>query len=181
MVSLFDMIKAYYNLINQEEDKSMSNFKIESKPAFTVAGIGTELTADYNDYAAMAAQKAAFWQQLTADGDLDALTAAAQNDYLFVANEAIDNKMMYYAGVETDQHVPAVTRQIQFPASDYLIVPGTGSDAHALAEALTGQAFGQTLGEASDFAYVGGPNAAVIMGERDGQLYGEMWIPVVHK
>ena len=46
---------------------------------------------------------------------------------------------------------------------------------------VTGIAFGQVLPEAKDFAYVGGPNTAVIMGERNGSVFGEMWIPVVRK
>jgi hypothetical protein len=46
---------------------------------------------------------------------------------------------------------------------------------------LTGIAFGQVLPEADNFAYVGGPNATVEMGQRDGLVYGEMWIPVVKK
>lgn len=44
---------------------------------------------------------------------------------------------------------------------------------------LTGIAFSQVLPEAENFAYVGGPNATVEMGQRDGFVYGEMWIPVV--
>ncbi|CAM3513904.1 hypothetical protein PALA111701_13050 [Paenibacillus lactis] len=46
---------------------------------------------------------------------------------------------------------------------------------------LTGIAFGQVLPEAQDFAYVGGPNATVEMGQRNGLVFGEVWIPVVRK
>lgn len=46
---------------------------------------------------------------------------------------------------------------------------------------LTGIAFSQVLPEAENFAYVGGPNATVEMGQRDGFVYGEMWNPVVKK
>lgn len=35
--------------------------------------------------------------------------------------------------------------------------------------------------EAKNFAYVGGPNAVVEMGQRNDLLLGEMWIPVVRK
>jgi hypothetical protein len=35
--------------------------------------------------------------------------------------------------------------------------------------------------EVTDVSYVGGPNAAVVMGQQDGLVYGEMWIPVVRK
>jgi hypothetical protein len=34
---------------------------------------------------------------------------------------------------------------------------------------------------ASDYAYFGEPNATVEMGQRDGVVYEEMWIPVVMK
>ena len=46
---------------------------------------------------------------------------------------------------------------------------------------LTGIAFGQVLPEEKNFAYVGGPNASVEMGQRNGLVFGEMWIPVVRK
>ncbi|WP_306807580.1 hypothetical protein [Cytobacillus gottheilii] len=35
--------------------------------------------------------------------------------------------------------------------------------------------------EVTDVSYVGGPNAAVVMEQKDGLVYGEMWIPVVRK
>lgn len=46
---------------------------------------------------------------------------------------------------------------------------------------LAGLAFGQILPETKNFAYVGGPNAMVVMGQRNGLVFGEMWIPVVRK
>jgi hypothetical protein len=46
---------------------------------------------------------------------------------------------------------------------------------------LAGLTFGQVLPEAKNFAYVVGPNATVEMGQRNGLVFGEMWIPVVRK
>ena len=68
---------------------------------------------------------------------------------------------------------------IQFPKGEYLVVKGEANTAEELSNKLTGIAFGQVLPEAKDVAYVGGPNAAVEMGQRNGLVYGEMWIPVV--
>ena len=70
---------------------------------------------------------------------------------------------------------------IQFPKGEYLVVKGEAKSADELSNMLTGIAFGQALAEAKNFAYVGGPNAAVEMGQRNGLVYGEMWIPVVRK
>lgn len=39
----------------------------------------------------------------------------------------------------------------------------------------------QALPQTSDFAYVGGPNTSVEMGQREGLVFGEMWIPVIRK
>jgi len=39
----------------------------------------------------------------------------------------------------------------------------------------------QALPQATDFAYVGGPNTSVEMGQRAGLVFGEMWIPVIRK
>ena len=52
--------------------------------------------------------------------------------------------------------------------------------AKELSNKLTGIAFGQALPEAKDFAYVES-NTTVEMGQRNGLVFGEMWIPVVRK
>ncbi|MGV2805696.1 transcriptional regulator, partial [Clostridium perfringens] len=64
---------------------------------------------------------------------------------------------------------------------EYLVVKGEGKTAEELSNTLTGIAFGQVLPEAQNFAYVGGPNATVEMGQRNGLVFGEVWIPVVRK
>lgn len=159
----------------------MANYTIEEKDSFNVLGFGTELKSDYTDYVGINKEKADFWHAVTQDGRLDALKALAANDYIFVVNEAVNNKMMHYAGVMTEQTLPEATRVIQFPKGEYVVVKGEAQTAEELSNTLTGMAFGQALPEAKDYAYVGGPNAAVVMGQRDGLVYGEMWIPVVRK
>lgn len=99
----------------------------------------------------------------------------------FAVNEAVNNKMMHYAGVMTEVSVPEATRVIQFPKGEYLVVKGEGTTADELSNKLSGIAFGQVLPEANHFAYVGGPNATVEMGQENGLIVGEMWIPVVRK
>ena len=89
--------------------------------------------------------------------------------------------MMHYAGVMTEASVPEEARVIQFPKGEYLVVKGEGKTADELSNMLTGIAFGQVLPEAKNFAYVGGPNTTVEMGQRNGLVFGEMWIPVVRK
>ncbi|MEC0204524.1 GyrI-like domain-containing protein [Paenibacillus lautus] len=159
----------------------MTNYTLEEKDSFIVLGIGTELQSDYTDYAGINKEKADFWEAVQQDGRLDTLKAIAANDYIFAVNEAVNNKMMYYAGVMTEESVPGATRVIQFPKGEYLVVRGEGKTADELSNKLAGIAFGQVLPEAKNFAYVGGPNAAVEMGQRNGLAFGEMWIPVVRK
>ena len=159
----------------------MADYKLEEKDSFTVLGIGTELKSHYTDYAGINKEKSDFWQSIKQDGTLDTLKSIAANDYIFVVNEAVNSKMMHYAGVMTDQSLPEADRMIQFPKGEYLVVQGEAKTDEELSNMLTGIAFGQVLPEAKDFAYVGGPNAAVQMGERNGVLFGEMWIPVVRK
>ena len=124
-------------------------------------------------------EKSDFWNAVQEDGRLDTLKSIAANDYIFVVNEAVNNKMMHYAGVLTDKTLPEATRVIEFPKGEYIVIKGEGQTSEELANTLTGIAFGQVLPEVTDVSYVGGPNAAVIMGQRDGLLFGEMWIPVV--
>nr|WP_263326928.1 GyrI-like domain-containing protein [Neobacillus sp. Marseille-Q6967] len=159
----------------------MTNYTLEEKDSFTVLGIGTELKSNYTDYAGITKEKADFWSAVKQDGKLDMLKAVATNDFIFAVNEAVNNKMMHYAGVMTEASLPEASRVIQFPKGEYLVVKGEAETAEALSNMLTGIAFGQVLPEAKNFAYVGGPNTTVEMGQRNGLVYGEMWIPVVRK
>lgn len=159
----------------------MTNYTLEEKDSFTVLGIGTELKSDYTDYAGINKEKADFWCAVKEDGRLDTLKAVATNDYIFAVNEAVNNKMMHYAGVMTKASVPEASRVIQFPKGEYVVVKGEGKTADELSNMLSGIAFGQVLPEAKNVAYVGGPNATVEMGQRNGLVFGEMWIPVVRK
>lgn len=160
---------------------NMTNYTLEEKDSFIVLGFGTELQSDYTDYAGINKEKADFWEAVKQDGRLDTLKSVAANDYIFAVNEAVNNKMMYYAGVMTDAALPEATRVIQFPKGEYLVVKGEAQSADELSQMLTGIAFGQALPETQEVAYVGGPNATVEMGQRNGLVFGEMWIPVVRK
>jgi predicted transcriptional regulator YdeE len=159
----------------------MADYILEEKDSFTVLGFGTELKSDYTDYAGITKEKADFWSAVKQDGRLDTLKAVAANDYIFTVNEAVNNKMMHYAGVMTEKSLPEATRMIQFPKGEYIVVKGEAGTSEELSNMLTGIAFGQVLPEAKDVAYVGGPNASVEMGKRDDLVFGEMWIPVVRK
>ncbi|MEO2076973.1 MAG: GyrI-like domain-containing protein [Bacillus sp. (in: firmicutes)] len=159
----------------------MADYTLEEKDSFTVLGIGTELKSHYTDYAGINKEKADFWSTVKEDGTLDKLKSLATNNYIFVVNEAVNNKMMHYAGVMTEESIPEATRMIQFPKGEYLVVKGEAATAEELSNMVTGIAFGQVLPEAKNVAYVGGPNTAVIMGQRNGLVFGEMWIPVVRK
>ncbi|SFE64658.1 Predicted transcriptional regulator YdeE, contains AraC-type DNA-binding domain [Bacillus sp. OV194] len=159
----------------------MANYTLEEKEGFTVIGLGTELKSDYTDYAGIHKEKADFWEAVSQDGRLDTLKGMASNDYVFAVNEAVNNKMMHYAGVMTEESAPEEARIIQFPKGEYIVVKGEGTSADDLNNKLAGIAFGQVLPEASNVAYVGGPNASVELEQRDGLIYGEMWIPVIRK
>ncbi|WP_028776374.1 GyrI-like domain-containing protein [Shimazuella kribbensis] len=158
----------------------MADYTLEEKDSFTVLGFGTELTADY---ASLNKEKSDFWQAVSRDGRLDTLKALATNDYIFAVNDRVNGKMMYYAGVLTEASAlaPEEARVIHFPKGEYLVVKGEAGTADELNSKLESIAFGQILPEAKDFAYVGAPNAMVKLGQRNGFVFGEMWIPVVRK
>jgi predicted transcriptional regulator YdeE len=176
-------VKKTNHLINLTKRKvlNMADYTIEEKDSFTVLGFGTELKSHYTDFAGINKEKSNFWQDVKQDGRLDTLKTKATNDYVFAVNEAVNNKMMHYAGVMSKASAPEVDRVIQFPKGEYLVVKGEGETADELHNKLAGVAFGQVLPEVKNFAYVGGPNTSVEMGQRDGLVYGEMWIPVVRK
>ncbi|MEH7097718.1 GyrI-like domain-containing protein [Neobacillus vireti] len=159
----------------------MADYTLEEKDSFTVIGIGTELKSHYTDFAGLNKEKSDFWQTVRQNGTLDTLRATATNDYVFVVNEAVNNKLMHYAGVMTEASAPEDARVIQFPKGEYLVVKGEEKSAEELNIKLTGIAFGQVLPDAKNFAYVGGPNTMVEMGQRNGLVFGEFWIPIVRK
>ena len=161
----------------------MANYTIEEKEKFTVLAIGTELKSDYKDHAGLVREKEEFWREITEDGRLEKLKTIAVNDYLFAINEAYDNKMMYYAGVISEKSIPIpeVDRSIDFPEGEYVVVKGEERTFEELNNNLTNITFGEVFSEAKEVEYIGGPNAVVVMGQRKGMLYGEMWIPVIRK
>ncbi|QQE79758.1 GyrI-like domain-containing protein [Alicyclobacillus sp. SO9] len=157
----------------------MANYALEEKDSFTVVGLGTELKSHYTDFAGLNKEKADFWQAADQDGTLESLRAIASNDYIFAVNEAVNGKMMHYAGVMTTSSAPEGARIIQFPQGQYLVVKGESETAAELNNTLSGIAFGQALAEIKNYAYVGGPNTIVVTGRQDDLVVGEMWIPVV--
>ncbi|CAM3877754.1 GyrI-like domain-containing protein [Mesobacillus thioparans] len=159
----------------------MADYFLEEKNSFAVLGFGTELKSHYTDYAGIIKEKSDFWKSVKQDGRLDALKAIAINDYIFAVNEAVNNKMMHYAGVMSEKSLPEATRVIEFPKGFYLVVKGEAKNADELHNTLTGIAFGEVLPEAKDCAYVGGPNTTVEMEQRSDSIYGEIWIPVIMK
>lgn len=159
----------------------MAQYDFEDKKAFTVVGIGVELKSDYTDQEGLDREKEVFFNQALTDGTLDKLKEVAKNDYIFAVNEVVDDKMMHYIGVEGDQAIPEAERLIEFPEGKYIAIPGEATSEYDLANELTNIAFGEVLYEETEYAYVGGPNAAVIMGETDGIFVGEMWLPVVQQ
>jgi predicted transcriptional regulator YdeE len=181
IINLSDEKTNHLNHFKKRKVLNMANYNLEEKDSFTVLGFGTELKSDYTDYAGITKEKADFWHSVEQDGTLNTLRTVATNDYILAVNEAVNNKMMHYAGVMTEKTLPEATRVIQFPKGEYLVVKGEAGSSEELSNMLTGIAFGQALPEATDVAYVGGPNASVEMGQRNGLVFGEMWIPVVRK
>lgn len=159
----------------------MQDYSLEEKDSFTILGFGTELKSEYTDFAGLNKEKQNFWQAISQDGRLATLKALAINNYIFAVNEAVNNKMLHYAGVMSETSATKETRAIPFPRGEYLVIKGEGKTSEELNKKLSGLAFGQVLPEAKNFAYAGGPNATVEMGQRNGLIFGEIWIPVVRK
>lgn len=159
----------------------MADYTLEEKDSFTILGFGTELKSSFTDFAGLSKEKSDFWQAISQDGRLDTLKTIATNDYIFAVNEAVNNRLLHYAGVMTEALALEEARVIQFPKGEYLIVSGEGKSSEELSNKLASIAFGQVLPAAKNFAYVGGPNTTVNMGQRSGLVYGQIWIPVVRK
>ncbi len=157
----------------------MSNYELVEKESFTVFGIGVELKSDAYDFAGINQEKTDFYNKVKQNGELEELRKIAETTSLLTVNEAVNNKMMYYVGVFSDQELSKENgRQIQFPQGMYVVVKGEGQTAEALNQTLTGAGFGQVLPALEGYAYVGGPNA-IVEEEKAGSFTGELWIPVV--
>jgi predicted transcriptional regulator YdeE len=176
-----DVNKSFDKFIRRQV-LNMADYILEEKDGFTVIGLGTELKSHYTDFSGLSKEKADFWQEVSQDGRLETLKSMAKNGYIFAVNEAVNNKMMHYAGVLAEASAaPEEARVIQFPKGEYLVVKGEGETAEELNNKVSAIAFGEVLPEAKDIAYVGGPNTTVEMGQKNGLVFGEMWIPVVRK
>ncbi|MCB5951997.1 GyrI-like domain-containing protein [Enterococcus sp. BWT-B8] len=158
----------------------MSSYQLVDKEAFTVAGIGTELISEYTDFEGLNREKHAFLEKVMHDGTLKKLRQVATNMDIYIVNEAVNNKKMFYIGVLANT-VMDEARMIQFPKSKYLVSKDKANDILTLNDSLTNLAFGHILPKANDFAYVGGPNGIVITEETKQDICGELLIPVVDK
>lgn len=156
----------------------MASYTIETKESFTILGYGVELKSDYTDFVGLNNEKLSYLTKIKNNGTMDKLKEVALNNELFIVNEAINNKKMYYVGVLAKDFLLDNAHLIQFPKGEYLVVKGSGSTTEELSTNLTGITFGEILGELKEYAYVGGPNASVEMKEEDGLLKGEMWVPL---
>lgn len=157
----------------------MTEYTLEKMDAFNVTAYGKALSMDKNPFE-LAGEKASLWAEIEADGRWDALKATATAPLEFGVNEAVDGQFMYYAGVLTNVEVTDATRVINFPAGEYLVIKATGTD-NEVWPALDKAAFAEILPQATDFAYVGGPNANVQMAVNDGVITAQKWIPIVRK
>lgn len=157
----------------------MTEYTLEKMDAFNVTAYGKALSMDKNPFE-LAGEKASLWETIEADGRWDALKASAIAPLEFGINEAVDGQFMYYAGVLTNTEFADATRVINFPAGEYLVIKATGTN-DKIWQQLDMAAFGEILPQATDFAYVGGPNANVQMAITDGVIAGEKWIPIVRK
>lgn len=161
------------------EDIKMTEYFISHYDAFSVTAYGKALSKDKNPFE-LVGEKAQLFTDLHADGRWDKLKSVAKNDWEFSVNEAVDGEFMFYAGVFTDEEVEDATRVINFPAGEYLVIKATGTDSEVW-PALDKAAFAEILPQATDFAYVGGPNANVQMAVNDGVITAQKWIPIVRK
>jgi len=158
----------------------MSNYKIEHKPAFVLAGYGFTIQADFTDFQKLAEEKVSFWAGLQADGRFDKLKKLAKTPLEWSVNEVFQGQPWNYFAVEPSSDVEYASRMIEFPDSDYLVIEGQG-EKEGIFDQLSGQAFGQVLPSLTDYAYIGGPNGTFREALADGTYRGEIWIPVVAK
>ena len=79
----------------------MANYNLDKKDSFT-------------DSAGINKEKFDFWQAFSAKMEGLTLKTIAINDSVFAVNEAVNNKMIYYAGIMTETAAPEEARVIQF-------------------------------------------------------------------
>lgn len=162
----------------------MTPYKIETRDAFTVYAIGTQLSLGNHDFSAIFKEKRTFEKQLKDDGIQTKLDAGATSDLHYAINESYHHKMMYYLGVDADHALTddEAGRLIEFPAGPYLVVPHAAADVDTLRNELSGTTFGDIIGRLEGYAYVGGPNAVAETGTNDqGLVTGEMLVPLVEQ
>ncbi|HBC89880.1 MAG TPA: hypothetical protein DCZ00_00365 [Lactococcus sp.] len=158
----------------------MIDYTLEHKPSFILSAYGFPVQASLQDYRTLLLEKELFEKTLRTDGRFDKLKKLAKNDREWSVNDDYYGKAWNYFAVETRKTVKDDSRLIKFPESDYILIAAI-ADKEAIFERLSHQAFRNILPAMTDYAYLGGSNAAYRQERGDGSYYGEFWLPVVKK
>ncbi|MQW23384.1 MULTISPECIES: GyrI-like domain-containing protein [unclassified Lactococcus] len=158
----------------------MSEYQLIHHGAFRLVGYGFTIQSNFQEMEALKAEKENFWQGLKSDGRFDQLKKIAKDEREWSVNEVYQGKPWNYFAVQTSKIPTDITRIIEFPESDYIVVAGEGAK-DELFDELTYRAFSSVLTTITDYAYIGGPNATFRVQNEDGNYSGEFWVPVVKK
>lgn len=121
---------------------------------------------DFNDWAGNAAKTAARKAEITENGSLSNLTAAALDHQEYQINYVINGKAWRGFGVK-GEFVTDDTEILQFLSGDYIVVSGSST-----IDQLTNEFFGGIINEITDYKYVGPGNFAFV--KSDGTT--ELWL-----
>ncbi|MBW4082019.1 GyrI-like domain-containing protein [Paenibacillus sp. S150] len=157
----------------------MSNFRVERKEEFRIAGFKTALEGPESIHSPQfTQQKTEFFKKVIQDGQMARLRPLAESPYGYGAVAIEEGTVFYYAGVQTSQPAPGQAEAVLFPESDYLVLTGSGGLSRLAFDRLEDQAFQEILPEDSEWEYAGAPVAEILLNGNPADAQVEVWVPV---
>lgn len=157
----------------------MSNFRLERKESFRIAGFKTPLAGSDSIHSPrFTRQKTEFFQGIIQDGLMARLRPLAESPYGYGAVAIEGGSVFYYAGVRTSQQPAAPAEAVLFPEGDYLILTGSGGLSRLAFDKLEDQAFGEILHEGYEWEYANTPIAEILLNGNPADAQVEVWVPV---
>ncbi|MDN4605130.1 effector binding domain-containing protein [Paenibacillus sp. F6_3S_P_1C] len=159
----------------------MNNYKIEPKQAFRLISFKTTLNEGTTIHAPeYTSDKTTFFKSMLENGQMASLRPYSESPYGYAAVAIVNDKVNYYAGVQSSKPLPEHADELLFPAGDYLILSGSGGLSRLAFDKLENQAFGSLLTDEYKFEYKysGGPIAEVLLNGKPMDAEVEVWVPV---
>jgi len=157
----------------------MISTRIETKEPFRIVGFKTVLSEGTSIHNAQYSKpKTTFFISTLENGLIASLRPLSESPLGFAAIALEEDKVMYYAGVQSSQPKPDGADEVHFPGGEYLVLSGHGGLSRLAFDRLEDHAFGTVLNDDYAYAYNDHPIAEILLNGNPSDAEVEVWVPV---